>query len=201
MGIVCRCPNGHRVKVKDHQAGKRALCPNCGATFSIPAAGGGAADGSRAPEGTPDHSQLPLARFVPLDPSVIATLPRAMPFGAARAAAAAAAPAAAAAAAATAEPPESLEPYAETLPLGVDPFAGGPSDAAPSQLHPAIADRPDLAWRIAYPGGEPSEPVEAATMQDWLAGGQAEGTELVWRADWADWQPVRTVFPEFFPGG
>jgi hypothetical protein len=23
MGIVCRCPNGHRVKVKDHQAGKR----------------------------------------------------------------------------------------------------------------------------------------------------------------------------------
>jgi len=199
MGIVCRCPNGHRVKVKDHQAGKRALCPTCGATFSIPAASGAAADGSRAPEGTAEHLQLPLARFVPLEPSVIATLPQAMPFGAARAAAAAAATAAAAAAAA-AEPPEALEPYAETLPLGVDPFAGGPSDAAQAQLHPAIADRPDLAWRIAYPGGEPSEPVDAATMQDWLAGSQAEGTELVWRADWAEWQPVRTVFPEFFPG-
>ena len=196
MGIVCRCPNGHRVKVKDYQAGKRGLCPTCGATFSIPAAGGGEAEGSRAPEGTPDQSQLPLARFVPLEPSVIATLPRAMPFGAARAAAAAAA-----VAAATAEPPESMEPYAETLPLGVDPFAGGPSDTAPSQLHPAIADRPDLAWRIAFPGGEPSEPVDAATMQDWLAGSQAEGTELVWRADWSDWQAVRTVFPEFFPGG
>jgi len=111
-----------------------------------------------------------------------------------------AAAAAAAAAATATEPPESLEPYAETMPLGLDPFAGGPSDAALSQLHPAIADRPDLAWRIAYPGGEPSEPVDAATMQDWLAGSQAEGTELVWRADWADWQPVRTVFPEFFPG-
>ncbi len=200
MGIVCRCPNGHRMKVKDRQAGKRGLCPTCGATFSIPAAGGGAAEGSRAPEGTPDHSQLPLARFVPLEPSVIATLPRAMPFNAARAAAPAAAAAAAAATAAAAEPPESMEPYAETMPLGVDPFAGGPSDTAPSQLHPAIADRPDLAWRIAFPGGEPSEPVDAATMQDWLAGGQAEGPELVWRADWADWQPVRTVFPEFFPG-
>jgi len=191
------------MKVKDHQAGKRGLCPTCGATFSIPAAGGGAAAGTRAPEGTPDHSQLPLARFVPLEPSVIATLPRAMPFGAAQAAAAAAAAARAAAtvAAAPAEPPESLEPYAETLPLGVDPFAGGPSDAAQTHLHPAIADRPDLSWRIAYPGGEPSEPVDAVTMQDWLAGSQAEGTELVWRADWADWQPVRTVFPEFFPGG
>jgi hypothetical protein len=195
MGIVCRCPNGHRVKVKDYQAGKRGLCPTCGAKFSIPAAGGAAEEGSLSAEGTPDHSQLPLARFVPLEPAVIATLPRAMAFGAARAAAAVAA------AAATAELPESMEPYAETMPLGVDPFAGGPSDAAPSQLHPAIADRPDLAWRIAYPGGEPSEPVEAATMQEWLAGSQAEGTELVWRADWAEWQPVRTVFPEFFPGG
>jgi hypothetical protein len=42
--------------------------------------------------------------------------------------------------------------------------------------------------------------VDALTMQEWLAGGQAEGTELVWRADWADWRPVRDVFPEFFPG-
>ena len=85
------------------------------------------------------------------------------------------------------------------MPLGADPLAAGPTDAAPSLLHPAIADRPDLSWRIAYPGGEPSEPVDAVTMQDWLAGGQAEGTELVWRADWAEWLPVRGVFPEFFP--
>lgn len=189
MGIVCQCPNGHRVKVKDHQAGKRGLCPTCGAKFSIPAVAGVEVDGSHQPEVMPDLSQLPLARFVPLEPSVVATLPRAMPFGAARAAAAAAAAAA----------HESLEPYAETMPLGADPLAAGPTDAAPSPLHPAIADRPDLSWRIAYPGGEPSEPVDAVTMQDWLAGGQAEGTELVWRADWAEWLPVRGVFPEFFP--
>lgn len=191
MGIVCHCPNGHRVKVKDHQAGKRGLCPTCGAKFSIPAAAGEEppAAGESAHE-RPDAPQLPLARFVPLEPSAIATLPRAMPFGAARAAAAAAAAAAR----------ESLESYAETMPLGADPLAAGPADAAPSQFHPAIADRPDLSWRIAYPGGEPSEPVDAMTMQAWLAGGQAEGTELVWRADWADWLPVREAFPEFFPG-
>jgi hypothetical protein len=113
-----------------------------------------------------------------------------MPFGAARAAAAAAA-------AASHEP---LEPYAETMPLGADPLAAGPVGAAAMQFHAAIADRPDLSWRIAYPGGEPSEPVDAMTMQEWLAGGHAEGNELVWRADWADWLPVRAVFSEFFPG-
>ena len=99
---------------------------------------------------------------------------------------------------------ESLEPFAETIPLGTDPLADEvtavwSAEAAVRELHAAIADRPDLSWRIAYPGGEASEPVDAATMQEWLAGGQAEGSELVWRADWPEWLPVRGVFPEFFP--
>ena len=199
MGIVCHCPNGHRVKVKDHQAGKRGLCPTCGSKFSIPATT--RADPQAAPgaPGIPDHPQLPLARLVPLDPAVVATLPRALPFVAARAAAEAAAAEAAAAHAAY----ESLEPFAETIPLETDPLADEvtavwPAEAAVSELHAAIADRPDLSWRIAYPGGEASEPVDAATMQEWLAGGQAEGSELVWRADWPEWLPVRGVFPEFF---
>ena len=199
MGIVCHCPNGHRVKVKDHQAGKRGLCPTCGSKFSIPATTGADPQAAPGAPGIPDHPQLPLARFVPLDPAVVATLPRALPFGAARAAAEAAAAEAATAAAAH----ESLEPFAETIPLGTDPLADEvtavwSAEAAVSELHAAIADRPDLSWRIAYPGGEASEPVDAATMQEWLAGGQAEGSELVWRADWPEWLPVRGVFPEFF---
>ena len=195
MGIVCHCPNGHRVKVKDHQAGKRGLCPTCGSKFSIPATTGAESQAAPGAPGIPNDPQLPLARFVPLDPSVVATLPRALPFGAARAAAEAAAAAAAA--------QESLETFAETMPLGVDPLADEitavwPTEAAVRELHAAIADRPDLSWRIAYPGGEASEPVDAATIQEWLAGGQAEGSELVWRADWPEWLPVRGVFPEFF---
>jgi len=194
MGIVCHCPNGHRVKVKDHQAGKRGLCPTCGAKFSIPASGGQESKGARGTARPPAEPSLPLARFVPLDPSVVATLPRALPFGAKRAAAEAAAAA-----------QEALEPFAETMPLGADPLSADVTavwspEAAGGTLHAAIADRPDLSWRIAYPGGEASEPVDASTMQDWLAGGQAEGSELVWRADWAEWRPVRDVFPEFFAG-
>jgi hypothetical protein len=195
MGIVCQCPNGHRVKVKDHQAGKRGLCPTCGSKFSIPATTGAEPHAAPGAPGIPDHPQLPLARFVPLDPAVVATLPRALPFGAARAAAEAAT--------ATAAADESLEPYAETMPLGADPLADEvtavwPAEGTTRELHAAIADRPDLFWRIAYPGGDASEPVDAATMQEWLASGQAEGSELVWRADWPEWLPVRGVFPEFF---
>jgi hypothetical protein len=176
MGIVCYCPNGHRVKVKDRFAGLTGLCPHCGAKFRIGAA---ATDGAGGPH-VPD---LPLARFVPLDPAMVATLPRALPYGtAARAAAEAAA---------AAEVHDMFEPPADTP--AVEP--------APQPLHQTIAERPDLTWCIAYPGGAPSEPVDAETMQAWLGGGEAEGTELVWRADWADWRPVQEVFSEFFPAG
>lgn len=197
MGIVCQCPNGHRVKVKDQFAGKRGLCPRCGTTFSIPATGGELQE----PGDTPAAPQFPLARFVPLDQEVIATLPRALAWGTVHAAAV---PAASQNSPAD-EPLESESPdtakYDEVVTdVGEDQFVPAPDDAAAAPLHPAIADRPDLSWRIAYPGGEASEPVDAIVMQQWLAAGQAEGSELVWRADWGGWLPVRGVFPEFFPG-
>jgi hypothetical protein len=36
MGIRFFCPNGHKLNVKDHLAGKRGVCPKCGAKFAIP---------------------------------------------------------------------------------------------------------------------------------------------------------------------
>jgi hypothetical protein len=50
MGIVCHCPNGHRVKVKDHLAGKTGICPSCGARFQIAQANETTAD--TAPSGS-----------------------------------------------------------------------------------------------------------------------------------------------------
>jgi hypothetical protein len=61
-------------------------------------------------------------------------------------------------------------------------------------LHPALAERPDLEWCIAFPGGEPTEPLSAASMQAWLESGQVTGTEVVWRSDWPEWRPARDVF-------
>ena len=36
MGIRLQCPNGHKVHVKLFLAGKRGICPQCGAKFDIP---------------------------------------------------------------------------------------------------------------------------------------------------------------------
>ena len=46
MGIRFYCPNGHRLHVKEFQAGKRGICPHCDAHFRIPPA-------SEIPKGAP----------------------------------------------------------------------------------------------------------------------------------------------------
>lgn len=99
MGIVAFCPQGHRVKVKDELAGRKGICPECGARFRIPLESSSApvvspgpsqapvavgqspaplAVGATAPAATAP-SGTPVARIVSLDPALAATLPRAIP--------------------------------------------------------------------------------------------------------------------------
>lgn len=156
MGIVAFCPQGHRVKVKDHLAGKKGVCPTCGSRFRIPLAS------VAEPLVT-----LPLATVLPLDASVIATLPRALP--------------------------ADVKPGQPVVAPRNEP-GGLPAAALPR--HAALDERPDLAWSRALPGGTASAPVSAADLRIWLDSGTADGSELVWRADWEDWRPLHDVFPD-----
>ena len=186
MGIVAHCPKGHRVKVKDEFAGRKVLCPTCQVKFRIPAPAvvGG------MPTALP---ALQTARLLQLAPEVVATLPRAYAFGQAPAA-----------------QPSLPEPFAPE-PAAPEPIYQEPiqqpnlqepvfeqEPASQPFLHPALTDRPDLLWCIAFPGGDPTEPMPAETLQAWLDSRQATGTEVVWRSDWPDWHAVREVFPEYF---
>jgi hypothetical protein len=36
MGIQLQCPNGHQIHARSEFAGKRGVCPQCGAEFDIP---------------------------------------------------------------------------------------------------------------------------------------------------------------------
>lgn len=74
------------------------------------------------------------------------------------------------------------------------------SEAESTLLPEAIAAAPEAAWCIALPGGEPSQPLQAAAMLAWLAAGKATGKELVWRSDWSDWKPIGVIFPESLGG-
>jgi len=83
MGIVAYCPNQHRVKVKDDLAGRKGVCPTCGARFRIPLE-------SQPEPALPVPAQapapaatsatgLPVAEIVSFDTNLAATLPRALP--------------------------------------------------------------------------------------------------------------------------
>jgi hypothetical protein len=90
MGIRLYCPNGHKLNVKEFLAGRRGICPHCGASFEIPTEstrpsskelrrmGGAAAaatPGPTAPPGTPAGSmpqaltQANLAANLPTAPA------------------------------------------------------------------------------------------------------------------------------------
>jgi hypothetical protein len=46
MGIRFLCPNGHKLNVKMELAGKRAMCPDCGAKLVVPAVGNAPSESS-----------------------------------------------------------------------------------------------------------------------------------------------------------
>jgi hypothetical protein len=96
MGIVAYCPHGHRVKVKDHLAGRKGVCPECGSAFRIPresqpappvspsvSSPGVLMPSSAGPPSAADAAGgLPVATIVSLDPTLAASLPRALPLAA-----------------------------------------------------------------------------------------------------------------------
>ena len=173
MGIVSFCPQGHRVKVKDHLAGKKGVCPTCGVRFRIPLAS------VAAPTAAVAAATLPEAKIVSLDAAVAARLPQVRLLNLA------------------AEPARGV-PAAPERPARSEPVEEEEVELVVEEpcRHPAIAARPDLAWCIAVPGGTASEPMSADALQAWLDSGLPTGDELVWRADWAEWQPIAAVFPE-----
>lgn len=198
MGIVSYCPQGHRVKVKDHLAGRKGICPTCGAKFRIPLVS--VAPIVRSPAAVPaasavetqeplEASTLPVAAVVSLDAAIAAGLPPVLPFTPAVAAGRPAAP-----------PAETLEPAADT---GHEPEPEPELEVAEEAdpLPAAIAEAPAASWCVALPGGEASSPMSGDALLEWLGSGEVAGTELVWRSDWPDWRPIDTVFPEGERGG
>lgn len=71
MGIRFACPNGHKLNVKEHLAGKRGICPTCGTKFVIP--GASDTDGNAEPPPAAVATDFPVSRDGP--PSMDANAP------------------------------------------------------------------------------------------------------------------------------
>lgn len=220
MGIRCWCPNGHKLNIKAFQAGKRGICPYCGARFMIPT------ESTRKP-GMGDRIPEPLEHSV--YEGTVATPPMSSP--PAESAPSPASPTEPMIPFLSAPTPFGPLPGGETAPLGspspgegqagpgglVGQEGGGPLGSAPPVV-PAIstgfepfprevererpgvpdplAEAPDAVWYVRPPTGGQFGPAPADVMRNWIAEGRVSPDSLVWREGWRDWQEAGHMFSE-----
>lgn len=229
MGIRFYCPNGHKLNVKAFQAGRRGICPYCGASVLIPTEstrGTGKRRTATAPEqraATPSQlapQPAPLstgpAVAIPVapmaDPSVGQTVARApMPQPAA--------PLPATPLAAGSQPTTVLPTVPQPTPSVLSADGAAPvafpavvAPAAPVTQPPVpqvaqgaaaiadpLAEAPNAVWYVRPASGGQYGPATAEVMRTWLAEGRIGADTLVWREGWRDWQQAAGVFPQLKP--
>jgi hypothetical protein len=178
------------MKVKDYLAGRKGICPTCGARFRIP-----------------PSAAVPPGGSVP--PVVVATQPASRPSSDAAGSLPLAAGRGIAPLAAVVSLDASSAAGLPDLLMLVDSVDAGGLDGPPSaavQVDPdptadlEVDEEDDasaaLAWYIAIPGGEPSAALCEPELLAWLDSGRATGREVVWRSDWPGWRPIAEAFPD-----
>lgn len=196
MGIRFYCPNGHKLNVKAFQAGRRGICPYCGASMMIPTE---STTSSNTP--TPGQGDPPGGPFT--------VQPTSQPLGASTASAMARpamqpAPGSPTAAWSVAPTPLELsispdpaEPMA-AMPMGAANLGAvsSPMTAAPPD---PLTEAPTAVWYVRPAAGGQYGPATCEIMRAWLDEGRVGADSLVWREGWHDWQEARQVFPQLKP--
>ena len=198
MGIRFYCPNGHKLNVKEFQAGRRGICPFCGAKIQIPTqstrpssraaqqrqrseSGGDVEGDPTSPPASatpPDEIVIdgpPGPEVAPVEPVVVS-----------RAVAEAKAPVATS----TAEVPPQANP--EPSPPTAPPRQPAGTDP--------ITEAPEMIWYVRPPSGGQFGPAAGDVMRNWLAEGRVSADSLLWREGWRDWQEAGNVFPQLRSG-
>lgn len=196
MGIRFFCPNGHKLNVKSFLAGKKGVCPHCGARMRIPLesdpqlkkGSGGAATSGAAPE--PDSADV--------SPSELAA-------GAEGGVAVGAASSASSTkTTAPTEAPRASGPAVASrdvgLPVGQAVSAPVPVAAAPRVADP-IDEAPNAVWYVRPPTGGQYGPARGDVLRRWLGEGRVTADSYVWREGWADWLTASSVFPSLVVSG
>lgn len=205
MGIRFRCQAcANKVNVKDFLAGKRGICPKCGARFSIPEQSDPeflAAGDDPEPEALPVPAAPGAANptIVVSAPQQPAGLPVAAPIAAATSAGHAPQLNSAQAFAAPQFAPQ--QPSAQQQPAApyqsAMPTPGFHTGPAPmSGPRDPFLEAPNAQWYVRHASGQQYGPAPAPTMQKWLTEGRVPGDGMVWREGWADWQVASMVFPQ-----
>ena len=200
MGIRFLCPSGHKLNVKTFLAGKRGICPHCGAKFEIPfesvatappppaAASASAASSDRgvvkaAPDAkTARPSYTAASKPNPRAPLSPATL------GIEMSVADKSGPSAPAANPPATSTPAAAVPVTPTV-LQLAPAANA-SSAAPDP----IAEAPSAVWYVRTNTGGQFGPARGEMIRQWLNERRIGPEYLVWREGWPEWRRASAVF-------
>lgn len=217
MGIRFFCPQGHRLNVKSFLAGKRGVCPDCGAAVNIPMEsdaralsskkkvaqqGGNDADGGAKATAVlerPEAERLDAER-PELDISVLQSSDRPSPNDFALPPSFDLPPMAVPSTVAAVttlqhviQPvrPAAVAPVPNGVPLGI-----GAAPPAPPSVSDPIAEAPMAIWYVRPAAGGQYGPARGDVMRKWVGEGRVTTDSLVWREGWPDWRPSAKVFPD-----
>jgi TM2 domain-containing membrane protein YozV len=73
------------------------------------------------------------------------------------------------------------------------PLAAAPADAVASEPQPVAVVEDGYEWFYAMGGAQQPTAIGTAALRDLVAAGSVQSKDLVWRAGFADWQPVSAV--------
>jgi hypothetical protein len=220
MGIRFYCPNGHKLNVKDFQAGQKGICPHCGAKTEIPL--------QSTRRSTKEIKALKARKRAPASPAgnAATTLPPVpenksgapktpfgqMPPNVAAGGANASSPSQPLPTAGGASTPiltqASQMPPTTLVRTSVKDFVeqSNPVPASAQPMPPPVAQPPGAAdplaeaggavWYVRHPSIGQFGPAAGDVMRSWLAEGRVSADSLVWREGWKDWRKASDVFSQ-----
>ncbi len=172
MGIRFFCPNGHKLNVKEHLAGKAGFCPECGVRLVIPYQSTRKSSKELGQEKTepapnsaaenPVFSLTPSSFFIEEMQQQEAT--------------------------------HQQEAAAQAFQSFQAPVAPTPAPE-PVITNPILQDQTRV-WYIQVPNGPQYGPATGLVVQTWLQERRIGPTMLVWCEGWNNWLEAKNVFPE-----
>lgn len=196
MGIrfTCHACN-KRLNVKAFLAGKRGICPHCGAKVDIP--------WESQTDGGPVQSSVPrgaAAPHVPTGP------PDQLESNNGSANGSAAAPSAAPAQTQPAQAQAVASSSGPAVPMGAPMARAVPAAPAyasppqPDQPTDPIDEAPGAVWYVRPTSGGQYGPASGEIMRKWISEGRVSADSLVWREGWPDWKSAGSQFPQIAGG-
>jgi hypothetical protein len=202
MGIRFYCEACEkRLNVKGFLAGKRGVCPHCGAKVDIPwesqsKPAGAAAAAMPAPRSASVTPLPTIARET--QPALAAGPINGHSYGA---------PVSVSPAMvqpvqpiAVVQPLPTVQPVAvSAVPMAAPVMAAAVvAPALPTPAAPAdpITEAPNAVWYVRPPSGGQYGPASGEIMRKWITEGRVSADSLIWREGWADWKSAASQFPE-----